>query len=206
MVKRLRVPLAPVVPISIACVPSSLQAMLRAYKDDHTSEIRAEAITTLSKLLGAFVRSHRCCLEVLAAGRLDLVAAVPSSRRGDRSPLHALRGQPWAAGLLQRGPGRVAHLSPAVDGFVVPEHNRSRVRGRGVLLIDDTLTTGAHAQSAAAALRRAGARATVVVVLGRVIRPEASAAATRYWRTATARPYRLDHCCLPFCTASSSTR
>jgi hypothetical protein len=41
-----------------------------------------------------------------------------------------------------------------------------------VLLLDDTWTTGASAQSAAMALRRAGARSVAVVVLGRHINPE----------------------------------
>ena len=36
-----------------------------------------------------------------------------------------------------------------------------------VLLVDDTWTTGASAQSAAMALRRAGARSVVTVVIGR---------------------------------------
>jgi orotate phosphoribosyltransferase len=40
------------------------------------------------------------------------------------------------------------------------------------LLLDDTWTTGASAQSAALALRRAGARSIVTVVLGRHINPQ----------------------------------
>jgi orotate phosphoribosyltransferase len=36
-----------------------------------------------------------------------------------------------------------------------------------VLLVDDTWTTGANAQSAAAALKRAGAGAVAAVVIGR---------------------------------------
>ncbi|WP_326599205.1 hypothetical protein [Streptomyces sp. NBC_01803] len=43
----------------------------------------------------------------------------------------------------------------------------SALRGESVLLIDDTWTTGNHAQSAAAALKAAGARHVAVVVLGR---------------------------------------
>jgi hypothetical protein len=44
---------------------------------------------------------------------------------------------------------------------------RGRIDGASVLLIDDTWTTGASAQSAAAALRTAGARAVACVALGR---------------------------------------
>ncbi|GAA1922385.1 hypothetical protein GCM10009716_33650 [Streptomyces sodiiphilus] len=41
------------------------------------------------------------------------------------------------------------------------------LRGENVLLIDDTWTTGHHAQSAAAALKSAGAGSVAIVVLGR---------------------------------------
>jgi orotate phosphoribosyltransferase len=41
-----------------------------------------------------------------------------------------------------------------------------------VLLIDDTWTTGASVQSAAAALRDAGAAGVAAVVVGRRVRPE----------------------------------
>ncbi|MFM9611544.1 hypothetical protein ACSCBZ_37315 [Streptomyces niveiscabiei] len=48
--------------------------------------------------------------------------------------------------------------------------------GENVLLIDDTWTTGNHAQSASAALKAAGAGSVAVVVLGR---HSTSATATR---------------------------
>jgi hypothetical protein len=46
------------------------------------------------------------------------------------------------------------------------------VPGGRILLLDDTWTTGNSAQSAAMALRRAGARSIATVVLGRHINPE----------------------------------
>ena len=45
------------------------------------------------------------------------------------------------------------------------------VAGARVLLLDDTYVSGARAQSAAAALARAGARCTLIAPLGRVLRP-----------------------------------
>ena len=46
------------------------------------------------------------------------------------------------------------------------------VGGRAVLLIDDTWTTGANAQSAAAALKAAGARRVAALVIGRYVNRE----------------------------------
>jgi orotate phosphoribosyltransferase len=47
-----------------------------------------------------------------------------------------------------------------------------KLEGEAVLVIDDTWTTGASAQSAAAALRRAGSGPVGAVVIGRHINPE----------------------------------
>ena len=41
-----------------------------------------------------------------------------------------------------------------------------------VVLLDDTYVSGSRAQSAAATLRRAGARSAVIVPVGRVLRPD----------------------------------
>jgi hypothetical protein len=56
-----------------------------------------------------------------------------------------------------------AHRGFATDRFAVS----ASPAGRTVLIIDDTWTTGSHAQSAAAALKSAGARGVGVLAMGR---------------------------------------
>ena len=69
-----------------------------------------------------------------------------------------------------------------------------KLSGEAVLLLDDTWTTGANAQSAAAALRRAGAAAVAVVAIGRHINPEWGSNAHRLG--AIPQPFDWERCAL----------
>ena len=64
--------------------------------------------------------------------------------------------------------------SASKDGSASPLCPRSRrlPTGQAVLLIDDTWTTGASAQGAAAALKAAGVRPVAAVVIGRHLNGE----------------------------------
>ena len=64
---------------------------------------------------------------------------------------------------------------------------RRLVRGARVLLLDDTYVSGARSQSAAAALRLAGA-VPVIVPLGRVLRPDRIARHAAFLARHTAAP------------------
>jgi orotate phosphoribosyltransferase len=91
---------------------------------------------------------------------------VPSSR--GRSGPHPLRS---LAEPYLRLPWASLRARPAARGStrdLDPERfSAARLDGARVLLLDDTWTTGASVQSATMALRRAGATAVAVVVLGR---------------------------------------
>jgi hypothetical protein len=86
-------------------------------------------------------------LLALARGCLALPWAALVARPG---------GDPWARAL---DPGRFRAAQP--------------LTGAAVLLLDDTWTSGGTAQSAAVALKRAGAGSVTLVVLGRHLTPSA---------------------------------
>ncbi|MDA8319491.1 MAG: phosphoribosyltransferase [Actinomycetota bacterium] len=134
------------------------------------ADVRAQAACRLLALLTVFLRDHGRCLWLAAGvGRPSHVAVVPSARtRPGQHPLASLLAPyltlPWAGLAARPGQHPVRELDP--DRFLAAPVPRARV-----LLIDDTWTTGATAQSAAMALRRAGARSVVIVVLGRHVGP-----------------------------------
>jgi hypothetical protein len=152
----------------------------------------------LTVLLLVVLRRHGPCLWRRAGwaggpperGGPTHLAVVPSGRgRGGPHPLRALAEPylrlPWAALAARPGTdGRERDLDP--ERFIAP-----RLDGARVLLLDDTWTTGASVQSAAMALRAAGATAVSAVVLGRhLVRPAAAAAAFSPGQCAIHRPGR----------------
>jgi hypothetical protein len=127
---------------------------------------------SLLALLTVFLRDHAGCVWA-AAGMASPthLAVVPSGRgRPGPHPLRALAGPltgrlPWAE-LTAARPGDPAGRLADPGRF-----SAAPLPGARVALLDDTWTTGASAQSAAAALRLAGARSVAVIVLGRHLLP-----------------------------------
>lgn len=98
-----------------------------------------------------------------------LLASVVAQQAGLRVVPDLLRRRRWTgsqAGL--RGTERRRNVRLAFD-----LHPRwvGEVRDRGVLLVDDVLTTGATADACIRALQQAGARHVDVLTLARVVRP-----------------------------------
>ena len=127
----------------------ALLALLVVYLHDHGQRVWQRA--------GMAGPTHAC--------------VVPSCRgRQGPHPLRALAGGyltlPWVPLRARPGADRWDRaLDP--DRFAVT----APVRGAAVLLLDDTWTSGASAQSAVIALKQAGARGVAAVVLGRHVGP-----------------------------------
>lgn len=156
-----------VVPVAFAVKGASHARRLWQYKSSRAgADAAARAAVELLALLLIFLREHgSCACRAAGFARPTHLAVVPSTRgRPGQAPLRALVAPylavPWAelSGGLDRE--RTRDLDPA-------RFRAAAVPGARVLLLDDTWTTGASAQSAAMALRAAGARSVATVVLGR---------------------------------------
>ncbi|MFC0526715.1 phosphoribosyltransferase [Phytohabitans kaempferiae] len=158
-----------VVPISYSPRTGQHHHNLRTYKGTVSSE---QAQWSLLAVLLLFLHDHVGCLAKRTGAALTHVTAVPSTRRRPgQHPLASLVGSrldlPWIASSVnpQYGPDdREFHpdwFTPTLhDG---PVH---------ALIIEDTWTTGARAQSLAYALKTAGAATVATVVLGRHVDTE----------------------------------
>jgi predicted amidophosphoribosyltransferase len=166
--------LATLVPISLSLGGSHVHHVLADYK--RLQGLAAERATReLAAILTRFLGSHEPCVAKAAGlSRFDVVTTVPSgdARRDEAHPLRKLvaeRVEP----VRQRYERLLRHSGIQVRprSFDARRFTPTRtVEGLNVLLIDDTWTTGASAQSAAAVLQEAGAAAVAAVVVGRHLR------------------------------------
>ncbi len=190
-------PCSLVVPVSLYETRGQLHYYLRSYKDGWTRQLRQTSALLVAALLARFLYVHGGCIRN-EAGDWDFVTSVPSS--SGRAGVHpfeaALEWVPWLSNqhrrVLGRGAGVATHNNASDDAF----RAITNIEGSRVLLIDDTYTTGARAQSAASALAQAGARCVAIVPVGRVISPQFSDDVQAYWDAQRAIRFRFDACCL----------
>jgi predicted amidophosphoribosyltransferase len=185
-------------PISYSVAHEQLHHALAGYK--RPPDVVAERFAMeLAAILWRHLAKHEACL-VHAVGiqAFDLVTPVPSSmRERDRNhPLHRIVGE--LVGVTRARHDRLLRRS---ETFVEPRtfsadkyEPTTALRGRSVLLIDDTWTTGANAQSAAAALKSAGAGPVAAVVIGRHVNREWHQNDQRLRRLST--PFDWEQCAL----------
>lgn len=166
--------LAALVPISLSLGGGHLHHVLADYK--RAQGLAAErASRELAAILTRFLATHEPCVaDAAGVSGFDLVTTVPSGDP-DRDHDHPLRH--LVSQRVGSARGRYDRLLRRSDVAVSPRAfdprrfcATRRVEGLNVLLIDDTWTTGASAQSAATALLEAGAASVAAVVVGRHLR------------------------------------
>jgi hypothetical protein len=165
-----------VAPAGYAVKGGQLADDLWRYKSDRLGA--ADAALRLRSRLSGFLDEHGNRVW-RAAGMTDgpaLVAVVPSGQ--GRPGAHPLSG---IVGSCTSLPAARLSVRPGARGRGVSIgwlRVDDPVGGAGVLLVDDTWVSGGSAQSAAAALKLAGARRVAVVVLGRHVDPADPRSAT----------------------------
>jgi predicted amidophosphoribosyltransferase len=187
-----------VVPISYSVAHEQLHHALASYKRLTGDPARRLGVI-LAAILWRFLNDHESCLTKAAgATRFDRVTTVPSSDRV-RDEHHPLR---HIVGTLV-GPTRERHQRILRrTGTDTPPRLFSEekfeaiepLNGHSVLLIDDTWTTGASAQSAAAALKSAGAGPVAALVIGRHLNREWHQNDRRL--RGIAQPFDWSHCAI----------
>jgi predicted amidophosphoribosyltransferase len=191
--------LATVVPISYSVGGEWLHRVIASYKRDADPSV-PDAVATLTEICDHFLAAHeRCVATAAGVDRFDVVTTVPSSSpmRDAPHPLSTIVGELVPVTreryrrLLAPAPSRAIARRFDPERFTVtrPLANES------VLLIDDMWTSGASAESAAAALRRAGAGTVVAVVIARHLNRGFHHNDARLRRIADSA-FDFDHCVL----------
>jgi phosphoribosylpyrophosphate synthetase len=184
-----------VVPIAYSVGGTGYATALWQYKSAAADAAsRKSARAALRLILLAFLHDHgRCLWSCAGVAAPTHVAVVPSGRGcGGTHPLRSLAGSyltlPWADLVTRPG-------EPALGRDLQVGRFRAagRLTGATVLLLDDTWTSGASAQSAAAALKLAGARSVVTVILGRHLNPS-DPKLNSFIAALAAYPFRQDAC------------
>lgn len=160
-------------PISYSVAGGQLHHALTDYKRLTGAPARFFTVGLASVLWRALDLHEPCLARAAGVGGFDVVTTVPSSdcARRDCHPLQQLVGE-LVGPVRDRYERLLLRTAVAVTPHQFNVHKYEAVRelgGRSVLLVDDTWTTGANAQGAAAALKRAGAHRVAAVVIGRYV-------------------------------------
>jgi predicted amidophosphoribosyltransferase len=165
-----------VVPISYSVAREQLHHALASYKRLN-GDVARRLQAILAAILWRFLTDHETCVAGAAGTeQFDLVTTVPSGEptRNDSHPLRIIVGELVGPTreryrrLLKRSAAQIPPRTFSPAKFDAIHH----LNGQSVLLIDDTWTTGASAQSAAASLKAAGAERVAAVVIGRHLNRE----------------------------------
>jgi hypothetical protein len=179
-----------VAPLTYAVAGGQSGYVMRGYKANPAVE-EHRAIVAILSVLG--VSKHGACAGGLVGRAVTHWATVPSlpAKPGEH-PLHRIiaRCAQWPEVPL------VAASEAANPRELNSSHFSAGVQLPGdahVLLVDDTWTSGGHAQSATMALRRVGAARVSVLVIARWVRGDYGDNA-KFLRDLSGRDYDPDIC------------
>lgn len=183
------------IPISYSVAGEQLHHVLAGYKR-LSGPVARRMTMGLAAVLWRWLEGHeRCLADAAGVDRFTVVTSVPSS--GERRVLQDL-----VSGLVGPAKGRYAPVLSRSGVEVTPHRFDSRryavdgkLDGERVLLIDDMWTTGSNAQSAAAALKAAGAGTVAALAVGRHVHRDWGRCDAQL--NALARPYDWGSC--PWC-------
>lgn len=161
-----------VAPIAYAVRGGQLAIDLWRYKSDRADA--AESAARLRVMLAAYLTDQgESVWRAAGMAAVPAVAAVVPSGRGRPGghPLPGLVRSCVAVPLigLSVAPEEAAHVRGVDPRWLRVD---GPVAGTDVLVVDDTWVSGGSAQSAAVALKLAGARRVAIVVIGRHVNPD----------------------------------
>ncbi|MHB8264253.1 MAG: hypothetical protein ACYDGY_11030 [Acidimicrobiales bacterium] len=193
--------------VALAVKGEQLARDLWVYKNKWSLEARKRPQLGLAAVLWRWLALHERCLAAAAGvNRFPVVTTVPSTAGREQHPLDIIVGTVIGATSERFQP----LLRSTTKHFDDHEFSAKRFEavdikmansGVPVLLIDDTFTSGAHAQSAAASLLAAGYGPVAVACIGRHFnrKPESSEfrrKAEEYYRNARQLGWDWSRCCL----------
>jgi hypothetical protein len=159
-----------VVPLAYAIDGTESAAVVRNYKNHPLRRERERCGSIVGEVLRLGMTLHKGCLVAIVSQPVFACVVVPSltSRLGTH-PMTSIAESMGLVGDVALRPSLDARCDRVVDSekFTID----GPVKGRHILVIDDVWTTGSNAQSAALALRRAGAAAVSVMLIARWLNP-----------------------------------
>ncbi len=148
-----------------------LHHVILAYKRDADPSVTG-AVSQLSRICETMLASHeRCVAAAASVATFQIVTTVPSADplRDLHHPLRRILGSEVRHTRARYERLLVRSAGPAIPRVFDPARYQAtrRLDGEAVLLVDDMWTSGASAESAAAALLAAGAGTVAAIVVAR---------------------------------------